>query len=130
MKWAELGEAQGGIADSDNVWWLHLVHYGRDIAKSNTQLSQLNVAELFLETLRTLKKFCLFYSTHHFIMCEVNSPLYFCYIHFNNILSTSRSYIRVVLYFTTKNIFFSLFPCLLHAHFILLDLLFILSGKN
>ena len=46
IKWAELGEKQSGIADSDKVWWLHLVHYVRDIAKSNTQLSQLNVAEL------------------------------------------------------------------------------------
>lgn len=71
INWAELGEEQSGIADSDNVWWLHLVHYVRDIAKSNTQLSQLNVAEL-LGTLRTLKKFCLFFtnpSTRHFILC-------------------------------------------------------------
>jgi hypothetical protein len=61
MKCAEL-EALGRIADSDNVWWLYLVRYVRDIAKWNTQRSKLNVPEPFIETLRTLKKFCLFYS--------------------------------------------------------------------
>jgi hypothetical protein len=50
MKWAEFGETQGRIADSDNIWWLNLVHCVRDIAKTNTQLVQLLVAKPFLET--------------------------------------------------------------------------------
>jgi hypothetical protein len=90
MKWAELGEAPGGIADSDKVWWLHLAHYARDIAKSNTQLSQLSVAEPFLEALKTLKKFCLFCSnpsTRHFtISCAKLIP-HFIFVIFILIIS-------------------------------------------
>jgi hypothetical protein len=60
MIWAEL-EVQDRIADPDNVWWLRLAYYVRDIAKSKTQLIQLDVPKPFLETLtrRTLKKFYL-----------------------------------------------------------------------
>ena len=90
MKWAELGETLGRKADLDNVWWLHLVRYARDIAKWNTQPSQLNAAEPFLETLRTFKIFYLFYSnpnTRHFtISCAKLIP-YFIFVIFILIIS-------------------------------------------
>lgn len=134
MKWVELGEVQSGVADSDNVWWLHLVHYVGDIAKSNTQLSQLNVAELFLETLTTLKKFCLFYSnpsTRHFISCAKWIP-HFIFVIFILIISCQLPGLPSEFYhiLQQKIYIFSLFPCVLHAHFILLDLLITLSGKT
>jgi len=99
------------------------------------KLNQLNVAEPLLETLRTLKKFCLFYSnpsTRHFtISCAKLIP-HFIFVTFILIISCQLPGLPFELYhiLRPKIFFFSLFLCVLHAHFILLDLLITFSGLN
>jgi hypothetical protein len=81
---AEL-EVQARIADPDNVWWLRLAYYVRDIEKSKTQLIKLDVPKPFLGrtlTRRTMNKFYLLCNNpssqplHHF-MCEMKYPTLF-----------------------------------------------------